>query len=120
MLMARTVWLGVGAAVMVASAAVAATSNHANADTRIREDRKVVEAAAGRFGYDAINDAWSRSTQADPAPLDTIRRAVSLRYVGGREQAGSIVVLTFASHRGTCLDLVSSPVGNTVRRHSGC
>ena len=117
--MAR-MWLGVGAVVVAVSAAVAATSNHANADTRIREDRKVVEAAAGRFGYDTINDAWARSTQADPAPLDTIRGAVPLRYVGGREQAGSVVVLTFASHRGTCLDLVSSPIGNTGRRHSGC
>jgi hypothetical protein len=111
---------GVAALVVAVSAAIAAGSNHANADTRIKKDRKVVEAAAGRFGYDAINDAWVRSTQADPAPLDTIRGAVPLRYVGGRDQAGSIVVLTFASHRGTCLDLVSSPIGNTVRRHSGC
>jgi hypothetical protein len=118
--MARTVQLGVAALVVAASAAIAAGSNHANADTRIKKDRKVVEAAAGRFGYDAINDAWARSKQADPAPLDTIRGVVPLRYVGGREQAGSVVVLTFASHRGTCLDLVSSPIGNTVRRHSGC
>jgi len=117
--MAR-MWLGIGAVVVAASAAVAATSNHANADTRIREDRKVVEAAARQFGYDVINDAWGQSKQANVAPLDTIRGAVPLRYVGGREQAGSVVVLTFASHRGTCLDLVSSPIGNTVRRHSGC
>jgi hypothetical protein len=114
--MARTVWLGVGAVVVAASAAVAATSNHANADTRIREDRKVVEATARQFG----NEAWVQSKQANLAPLDTIKGTVSLRYVGGREQAGSVVVLTFASHRGTCLDLVSSPIGNTVRRRSGC
>ena len=117
--MARTLWLGVGAVVVAASAAVAATSNHANADTRIREDRKVVEAAARQFGYGAISEAWGQSKQ-DSAALDPIKGAVPLRYVGGRDQAGSVVVLTFASHRGTCLDLVSSPIGNTVKRRSGC
>jgi hypothetical protein len=112
--------LGVAALVVAVSAAVAAGSNHANADTRIKKDRKVVESAAHRFGYDVISEAWGQSKQADLAPLDTIKGSVPLPYVGGREQAGSVVVLTFASHRGTCLDLVSSPIGNTVRRHSGC
>jgi len=118
--MARTLQFGIAGAVVAVSAMIAAGSNHANADTRIKKDRKVVERAAGRFGYDQINEAWGQSKQADPAPLESITGTVKLRFVGGREQAGSVVVLTFASHRGTCLDLVSSPIGNTVRRHSGC
>lgn len=118
--MARTVQFGIAAVVVAVSAAVAASSNHANADTRVKKDRKVVEAAARRFGYPAISDAWAQSKQANPAPLGTLTGTVSLPYVGGREQGGSVVVLTFASHRGTCLDLVSSPIGNTVRRRSGC
>ena len=118
--MARTVRIGVAALVVAVSAALAAGSNHANADTRIKEDRKVVEAVAHRFGYDAISDAWAQSKLANPAPLDSIRGNIPLRYVGGHEQAGSVIVLSFESHRGTCLDLVSSPIGNTVRRHPGC
>jgi hypothetical protein len=118
--MGRTVQVGVAAIAVAVSAAVAAGSNHANADTRMKKDRKLVEAAARRFGYPAISDAWAQSKLDNPVPLGAITGAVPLRYMGGHDQAGSVVVLTFASHRATCLDLVSSPIGNIVRRRSSC
>jgi hypothetical protein len=111
----------VGAVVLAASAAVAATSYHANADGRVRKDREIVEAAAGRLTYQTISDAWAQARMSNPAPLETIKSTVALPYVGVHEQAaGSAVILTFAAHRATCIDLVSSPVANTIRTRTGC
>jgi hypothetical protein len=117
---ARTGQIWVGAAVVAASAALAATSSHANADTRVRKDREIVETAAGRLSYQAINDAWIQTILANPAPLSAITGTVPLRYVGAHEQAGSVRILTFAAHRATCIDLISSPLANTVRTRQGC
>lgn len=105
---------------VLASAAMAAASYHANADTRVRKDRQLVERAAGRFGYQTINEAWTQIRLGNPAPLQTLKTAVPLPYVGAHERVGSVVVLTFAGHRSKCIDLVSSPIGNTVRTRSGC
>lgn len=118
--MARTGELWVGAAVIMAAAAMAAASYSANADTRVRKDRELVEAAARQFGYDTINQAWTQIRVGNPAPLEAVKRAVPLPYVGAHERAGSVVVFTFAAHRRTCVDLLSSPIGNTVRTRPGC
>ena len=105
---------------MLASAAMAAASYSANADTRVRKDRQLVEDASQYFSYETINDAWTQIKLANPTPLEAIRQVVPLSYVGGHERAGSVVVLTFAGHRSKCIDLMSSPIGNTVRSRSGC
>ncbi len=118
--MARTREIWVGAAVVAASAALAAASHHANADTRVRKDREIVETAAGGLSYQAINDAWIQTILANPTPLRAITSTVPLRYVAAHEQAGTVVILTFAAHRSTCIDLISSPFANTVRTRHGC
>ena len=41
-------------------------------------------------------------------------------YVGAREEAGGAIILTFAAHRSNCVDLISSPITNTVRSRPGC
>ena len=105
---------------VLGAAALAANSSSANADNRVRRDRKLVEAAAHQLSYQAISDAWAQSNAANPAPLETLKSAVPLRWVGAHEQAGSVVVLTFGAHRATCIDLISSPFANTVRTRPGC
>jgi hypothetical protein len=110
----------IGTVVLAAVAGLAATSQHANADTRVRKDRRIVKAAAERLTYSVIADAWSQHKLSNPAPLDALKSTVRLPYVGGREEAGGAVVLTFAAHRSTCVDLISSPITNTVRSRPGC
>ena len=109
----------VGGLVVLGAAALAANSTSANADTRVRRDRQLVESAASRLSYQTINDAWARSA-SNPAALDTLKSAVPLPWVGVHEQAGSVVILTFGAHRATCIDLISSPFANTVRTRPGC
>jgi hypothetical protein len=109
----------VGGLVVLGAAALAANATSANADNRVRRDRRLVESAAAELSYQTISDAWARST-ANPAALDTLKSAVPLRWVGVDEQAGSIVIVTFGAHRATCIDLISSPFANTVRTRPGC
>jgi hypothetical protein len=110
----------VGGFVVLGAAALAANSSSANAENRVRKDRRVVESAAEQLTYQAISDAWVQYNAANPAPLETLKSAVPLRWVGANEQAGSVVVLTFGAHRATCIDLISSPFANTVRTRPGC
>jgi hypothetical protein len=117
---ARLAEICMGAAVIAAAAGMAANASSANADRRVKKDRHIVEKAAGRLDYQAISGAWAQSRQANPAPLEAITGSVRLRYVGAHEQAGGIVTLTFGAHRATCLDLISSPIANTVRSRPGC
>ena len=105
---------------VLCAAALTANSSSANADNRVRKDRQIVESAARQLSYQTISDAWSQFNASNPAPLDTLKSAVPLRWVGANEQAGSIVVLTFGAHRATCIDLISSPFANTVRTRPGC
>ena len=118
--MARTAEVAVGAVVLAAVAALAATSQHANADRRVDKDREIIEKAAGRLTYSVISDAWTQLKLANSAPIDALKSTVPLRYVGAHEEAGGVVFLTFAAHRSTCLDLISSPISNTVRSRPGC
>ena len=108
-----------GGLVVLCAAALAANSSSANADSRVRRDRQLVESAANKLSYHTISDAWARSA-SNPAALDTLKSAVPLRWVGAGEQAGSVLVLTFGAHRATCIDLISSPFANTVRTRPGC
>lgn len=105
---------------VLGAAALAANSSSANADSRVRKDRRLVETAARRLSYQTISDAWAQSTASNPAPLESLKGAVPLRWVGAHEQAGSVVVLTFGAHRATCIDLISSPFANSVRTRPGC
>ena len=105
---------------LAAVAGLAATSQHENADTRVRKDRRIVKAAASRLTYSAITDAWSQQKLANLAPLDALKSTVPLPYVGAHEEAGGTVILTFAAHRSICVDLISSPITNTVRSRPGC
>lgn len=118
--MARVAEICIGVAVVAVAAGVAANASSANADRRVKKDRQIVEEAAGRLGYQAISDAWAQLKLANQAPLGAITSTVPLRYVGAHEQAGGIVTLTFGAHRATCLDLISSPIANTVRTRPGC
>ena len=110
----------VGGLVVLGAAALAANSTSANAESRVRRDRQLVESAAGQLSYQVISDAWAQYDANNPAPLDALRSAVPLRWVGVNEQAGSVVILTFGAHRATCIDLISSPFANTVRTRPGC
>ena len=105
---------------VLGAAALAANSSSANADNRVRKDRQAVESAASQWSYQTISDAWAQYDANNPAPLDALRSAVPLRWMGADEQAGSVVVLTFGAHRATCIDLISSPFANTVRTRPGC
>jgi hypothetical protein len=116
----RTAEILVGGLVVLGAAALAANSSSANADSRVRKDRQIVESAARQLSYETISDAWAQFNASNPAPLHTITRAVPLRWVGGDEQAGNMVILTFGAHRATCIDLISSPLTNTVRTRPGC
>ena len=109
----------VGGLVVLGAAALAANSTSANAESRVRRDRQLVESAASQLSYQTISDAWAQSA-SNPAALDTLKSAVPLRWVGVDEQAGSVVILTFGAHRATCIDLISSPFANTVRTRPGC
>ena len=105
---------------VLGAAALAANSSSANAENALRRDRQVVESAAQHWSYQTISDAWAQYDADNPAPIDQLRRAVPLRWVGVNEQAGSVLVLTFGAHRATCIDLISSPFANTVRTRPGC
>jgi hypothetical protein len=108
----------IGAAVVVVAAGVAAVSHHPGGERGFVRDRDTIEQAAQRLTYEAISDAWTQFKLGNHAPLDAIRGTVPLSYLGTHEQAGTAVTLTFAAHRATCLDLISTPTGNTVRtRH---
>lgn len=109
----------VGGLVVLGAAALAANSTSANADSRVRRDRQLVESAASQLSYQTISDAWAQSA-SNPAALDPLKSAVPLRWVGVDEQAGSAVILTFGAHRATCIDLISTPFANTVRTRPGC
>jgi hypothetical protein len=110
----------VGGLVVLGAAALAANSSSANADNALRKDRQVVESAAHQWSYQTISDAWAQYDADNPGPIDALRSAVPLRWVGVNEQAGSVLVLTFGAHRATCIDLISSPFANTVRTRPGC
>ena len=105
---------------MLGAAALAANSSSANADSRVRKDRQIVESAARELSYQTISEAWAQYTASNPAPLEMLKQAVPLRWIGVNEQAGSVVILTFGAHRATCIDLISSPFTNTVRTRPGC
>ena len=105
---------------VLGAAGLAASSASANADTRVRKDRQLVESAAHQLSYQTISDAWAQYNASNPAPLDALKSAVPLPLMAADEQAGSIVVLTFGAHRATCIDLISSPFANTIRTRPGC
>jgi hypothetical protein len=115
----RTAEIVVGALVILGAAAVAANSSSANAESRVRKDRQIVETAANELSYQTISDAWVHFNNANPGPLDALKSAVPLPWIGANEQAG-MVILTFGAHRATCIDLISSPFANTVRTRPGC
>ncbi|HEV7865621.1 MAG TPA: hypothetical protein VGR20_23195 [Acidimicrobiia bacterium] len=112
--------LVIGAVVVATSAGVAGASHNAHNRGRVKRDRKFVQIAANQFTYQAISDAWAQSTPADGTPLEAIKRTVPLRYVGAHQQAGTAIILTFAAHHATCIDLVSTPAANTTRTRPGC
>ena len=108
----------IGAAVVAVAAAATGASHHAHATGRAVHARQVVQIAADQLSYQAVSDAWAQTKLGNPAPLDAIRRGVALRYLTAHEELGAAVVLSFAGQNGTCLDLVSRPVTNSVRtRH---
>ena len=84
--MVRRAEVVVGTVVLAAVAGLAATSQHENADSRMRKDRRIVKAAAGRLTYSVIADAWTQHKLSNPAPLDALKSTVRLPYVGASEE----------------------------------
>jgi hypothetical protein len=106
--------IGVG---VVALTAAATGATHHAATGRAIQARRVVQTAADQLSYRAVSEAWTQMKLGNPAPLDTIRHGVSLRYLATHEEDNA-VILTFAGHGRTCVDLVSQPATNAVRtRH---
>jgi hypothetical protein len=105
----------IGAAVIAVAAAATGASHRAHADGE--RSRDLVETAAAQFTHLAINDAWMQMKLGNAVPLDALRQSVALRYLATHED-GDAVILTFAGHRNTCVDLISRPLANTVEtRH---
>lgn len=105
----------IGAAVVVVAAAATGASHHAHATGRAVHARQVVQTAADRLTYQAISDAWAQTKLGNQAPFEAIRRGVPLPYLAAHEELGAALVLSFAGQSGTCVDLVSRPVTNSVR-----
>jgi len=103
----------IGAAVVAVAAAATGATHHA-ATGRAIQARQVVQAAADQLTYGAVSAAWTQMKLGNPGPLATISHGVALPYLATHEEADA-VILTFAGHGGTCVDLVSQPATNAVR-----
>ena len=105
----------VGAASVVAGAAVlAAVSHHPTDAGRLQRERAAVRAAADHITHQQIADAWMQARLGATAALTAIAAGVDLDYLS-THQDGDAIILTFQGRRGRCVDLVSQPDANTIR-----
>lgn len=99
--------------VVVGAAVLAAVNHHPSHGRRPARERAAVQAVADRLSRRQIADAWTQMKLANPTPLRAIQSAVPLPARSVYED-GPAIVLVFEGHEGTCVDLISRLVGNTV------
>jgi hypothetical protein len=96
------------AAFIIGAAALTAVNHHPNHGRRTERERTDVHAAAGNVTHRQIAEAWAQTKVGNPVPLDDIKRVFPLPLRAASRQ-GAGIVLTFAGHDDTCIDLVSLP-----------
>ena len=101
------------AAFILGAAALAAVNHHPNHGRRTERERASIESAAAAVPHVRIADAWAQTKLGNSGPLSEIARRFALPLRSTTEAAGGIV-LTFAGHDETCIDLVSQPAAMTV------
>jgi hypothetical protein len=101
------------AAFLVGAAALAAVNHHPTHGRRTERERAAIQTAAAGVTHGQIADAWMQFKLGNAIPLHEIERAFPLP-VRTTHEAGGGIVLTFAGHGGTCVDLESRIVGATV------
>ena len=100
-------------AFIVGAAALAAVNHHPNHGRRTERERAAVQTAAGGVTHTQIADAWTQSKLGNSSPLSDIGQVFPLPLRATYEE-GAGIVLTFAGHDDTCIDLVSQPDSATV------
>ena len=101
------------AAFIIGAAALAAVNHHPDHGRRTERERTSTESAAAAVPHIRIADAWAQSKLGNSGPLSEIARSFPLPLRSTSEDADGIV-LTFAGHDETCIDLVSRPAATTV------
>jgi hypothetical protein len=101
-------------AFIVGAAALAAVNHHPTHGRRTERERAAIEAAAAGVTHPQIAEAWAQMKRGNPGPLGDIERVFPLPRRASYEE-GTGIVLTFAGHDETCIDLVSEPARSTVR-----
>jgi hypothetical protein len=109
-----TVREAVGAASILTGVVVLAGISHQpNHGGGLERQRMAVQTAADHLTHEQIADAWMQTGLGATAALAAITEAIGLPYRSTHEQ-GDAIILTFAGHDARCLDLISTPTGNTV------
>jgi hypothetical protein len=101
------------AAFLVGAVALTAVNHHPTHGRRTERERAGVEAAAARLSHPQIAGAWTQAKLGNSGPLSELRRVFPLPLRATYED-GAGIVLTFAGHDQTCIDLVSGPNGSSV------
>jgi hypothetical protein len=100
-------------AFIVGAAALAAVNHHPTHGRRTERERAATQAAAAGVSHTQIAEAWMQTKLGNPGPLSEVQRAFPLALRATYED-GAGIVLTFAGHDQTCIDLVSQPNSSTV------
>jgi hypothetical protein len=101
------------AAFIVGAVALTAVNHHPSHGRRTERERAAVQAAAAGLSHPQIAEAWTQAKLGNSGPLGEILRVFALPLRATSEDGGGIV-LTFAGHDQTCIDLVSWPTSSTV------
>jgi hypothetical protein len=81
--------------------------------TQSERDRAAVEEAADRLTHEQIAEAWTQSKLGHTGPMQRIQETFPLPPRAVYDD-GPGIVLTFAAHGRTCIDLVSHPDSSIV------
>jgi len=104
--------VGFGAFILGA-ASLAAVNHHPNHGRRTERERASIESAATAVPHARIAGAWAQTKVGNSAPLNELSGTFPLPLRSTSEQSGGIV-LTFAGHDETCIDLLSQPARTIV------
>jgi hypothetical protein len=114
----RRAELVVVAVALIVVIALAITSPGSGRRTGERHDVEVVRRAAVRLDDATVADAWRQTRLGAGAALSAITEGIDVRYLA-THQEGDVIILTFQSGSGACIDLVSRPEANTVEDRDG-
>ena len=101
------------AAFLVGAAALTAVNHHPSHGRRTERERAAVQAAAAGVRHTQLAEAWTQARLGNRGPFNDIERTFPLPLRATYED-GAGIVLTFAGHDQTCIDLVSAPTSSTV------